>query len=179
MRTRNFFLTCFALVACLSSLNAAPFDTGLIQWTQPGGVTFVGREWGDEFFHWAETQDGYRYVMGSSSWYCYATLDRNGEFAPTSYRVGIDLPPSNSYKLERSPARITAINDEIAQFRIGVQTSAGWFAQRQQAANAIGQPVTIRLGVILADFPNAPHFNPNTPSRTGGYLRADFDSIWG
>jgi len=90
-------------------LNAAPFDTGMITIKQPNDVTFTGRIWGDEFIWWAETEDGYRFVQASDGWYYYATLDGQGEFAPTNYKVGIDQPPAYSYQLERSQSR----KDEI------------------------------------------------------------------
>jgi len=50
------------IVFCFSQMFAAPFDTGFIQWSQPNGVTFAARYWGDEFEWWFETQDGYRII---------------------------------------------------------------------------------------------------------------------
>src|SRR5258708_38244566 len=89
-----------ATMLFIATLNSAPLDTKMIQWTQPNGALFSGRVWGDEYTNWMETQSGYRYVQGSGGWYYYATLDSRGEFAPTAYRVGIDTPPASSYKLE-------------------------------------------------------------------------------
>ena len=83
-------------------LKAAPFDTGMITLTQPNEVTFTGRVWGDEFFFWSETEDGYRFVHSGDGWYYYAQLNQDGEFAPTIYKVGIDSPTMSSYQLERT-----------------------------------------------------------------------------
>mgnify|MGYP005842640525 FL=1 len=86
----------------VNEIKSAPFDTGMTELQQPDETTFIGRIWGDEFFYWAETEDGYRFVQSGDGWYYYATLDQNGEYAPTNYKVGIDTPPISSYQLERS-----------------------------------------------------------------------------
>ncbi|MBE0572069.1 MAG: hypothetical protein IH618_11040 [Ignavibacteriaceae bacterium] len=99
-----------------SNINSAPFDTGMITLTQPNDVTFIGRVWGDEFIYWMETEDGYRFVETFEGWYYYATLDQNGEYAPTMYKVGIDAPPVYSYQLERTQTRIDEINQQIEEF---------------------------------------------------------------
>ncbi|HSW56608.1 MAG TPA: hypothetical protein VLH59_16110 [Ignavibacteriaceae bacterium] len=44
-------------------IKPAPFDTGMITLQQPDRTEFTGRIWGDEFFFWAETEDGYRFVQ--------------------------------------------------------------------------------------------------------------------
>jgi len=98
-----------------NTMQAAPFDSGFIVWAQPNSTTFVARAWGDEFFWWMETSDGYRIILGDGGWYYYATLDERGEFAPTNARVGIDSPPSGSYQLERSASRIAEIEQWIAE----------------------------------------------------------------
>ncbi|NUM61839.1 MAG: hypothetical protein HUU44_06780, partial [Ignavibacteriaceae bacterium] len=118
----------------------APFDTGMIELQQPDETTFTGRIWGDEFFYWAETEDGYRFVQSGDEWYYYAQLDENGEFTATEYKVEIDEPPSESYKLERTQARIDEINQMIEEFIEQVELNKEWFSQKQ--AEAQGQPVT-------------------------------------
>lgn len=80
-----------ALLILVSWQNAAAHyeDTGWIKFTQPDGTAFIGRGWGDEFeFQW-ETKDGYRYVMDySTGFWCYATLNARGDYAPSVYVVG-------------------------------------------------------------------------------------------
>jgi hypothetical protein len=113
-------------------IKPAPFDTGMITLTQPNDVTFTGRIWGDEFIYWAETENGYRFVETFEGWYHYATLDQNGEYAPTNYKVGIDSPPASSYKLERSQARLSVIEEEIEQFKEQLELNSQWFEQKQE-----------------------------------------------
>ena len=52
------FLAIMMLVVW-SQAHAVPVDTGFIEWTQPDGMTFIGRAWGDEFAMDFETVDGY------------------------------------------------------------------------------------------------------------------------
>ncbi|KAA0237011.1 MAG: hypothetical protein EDM72_15770, partial [Chlorobiota bacterium] len=46
-----------------TTLKSAPFDTGMNELQQPDEKTFIGRIWGDEFFYWMETENGYRFVQ--------------------------------------------------------------------------------------------------------------------
>ncbi|WP_337871659.1 immune inhibitor A domain-containing protein [Ignavibacterium sp.] len=158
-------------------IKPAPFDTGMITLTQPNNVTFTGRIWGDEFIYWMETYNGYRFVETFEGWYYYATLDQNGEYAPTNYKVGIDSPPASSYKLERSQARLSEIAEEIEQFEEQVEINRQWFAQKQ--AEAHEQPVTIKVGIILIEFTDTLHYRDTIPPsvRPYGYTTADFDSM--
>ena len=57
-----------------SNLIAAQYDTGMIELKQPDETTFTGRIWGDEFFYWMETEEGYRFISTNKSknitWLC-------------------------------------------------------------------------------------------------------------
>jgi hypothetical protein len=109
------------------NLQAAPFDTGMIELQQPDETTFTGRIWGDEFIYWMETEDGYRFIETYEGWYYYATLDVNGEYTPTNYKVGIDTPPGGSYKLERSQSRLDEIGEQIEQFNEQIELNRLWY----------------------------------------------------
>ena len=171
----------FIIVALTILLNdntlSAPFDTGMITFEQPNAAEFTGRIWGDEFFWWAETEDGYRFVQSGDGWYYYATLDQNGEFTKTIYKVGIDSPPASSYKLERTQTRNDEINEEIGVFNEQVELNREWFAQKQ--AEAQGQPVTLKVGIILIKFQDVEQYCDTIPpiTRPNGYYAADFDSM--
>jgi M6 family metalloprotease-like protein len=158
-------------------MKPAPFDTGMITLQQPDRTAFTGRIWGDEFFYWAETEDGYRFVQSGDEWYYYAQLDEYGEFTATEYKVGIDEPPSESYQLERTQARIDDINQQIEDFIEQVELNRQWFAQKQ--AEAQGQPVTLKVGLILIEFQDVKHYRDTIPPtvRPDGYTTADFDSM--
>jgi len=111
----------------VNKIKATPFDTGMITLTQPNDVTFTGRIWGDEFFHWTETEAGYRFVQSGDGWYYYAALDESGEFTKTIYKVGIDSPPASSYLLERTQARIEEINQQIEEFNEQIELNGQWY----------------------------------------------------
>jgi hypothetical protein len=158
-------------------ISPAQFDTGMIELKQPDETAFTGRIWGDEFFSWAETEDGYRFIQSGDGWYYYATLDQYGEFTPTNYKVGIDTPPPSSYQLERTQARIDEINQMIEEFLEEVELNGQWFAQRQAEADTHNAPLKLKVGVILIEFQDVKHFDPNEFPRLGGYLTSDFDSL--
>jgi M6 family metalloprotease-like protein len=153
---------------------AGPFDTKMTTLKQPNDVTFTGRIWGDEFIYWAETEDGYRFVQSSDGWYYYATLDGQGEFAPTNNKVGIDQPPAYSYQLERTQSRMDEIMLRIQEFSEGVERAGERFAEEQQEAP--GGIVNWDVGVILIQFPDVPRFS-DQEYRPNGYLKSDFDSM--
>ncbi len=178
MKRFSFLVACVFLQLLVPGATlAAPFDTGFIEWSQPDEkTTFIARTWGDEFFWWMETDQGYRIVLGSDDWYYYASLDESGEFSPTHARVGLDLPPAESHQLDRSASRISVLNQEIAQFREQIQLNAQWFTDKQNAAMNIGQPMVLKLGVILIEFQDVTHYNGG--NRPNGYLKADFDSMF-
>ena len=150
-------------------LVAGYVDTGMRIWKQPDGTTFTARLWGDEFFHWRETQNGYRIVQdGFNGWYYYAQLGKNGDFIPTSRKVGIDTPPAFSYKLKRSDQRIAEIHAKIDEFN------------RSQSLPKISQPqtssvTTYKVGIVLVEFSDITHYTDTTYSN--GYYKADFDSM--
>ena len=155
--------------------SAAPFDSGMITLQQPDRTEFTGRIWGDEFIYWMETDDGYRFVQTFDGWFYYATLDQNGEYAPTNYKVGIDSPPASSYLLERSQTRLDEIKEEIEQFNEQIELNRLWYAQKQTEADLTGQPVTLKVGVILIEFTDTTHYT--APYRPDGYTSVDFDSM--
>ncbi len=103
------------LILCVSWLTgfawAGYYDSGYIEFSQPNNVTFIGREWGDEFFFQRETQSGYQYVKESDGYYYYATLDEDGKYASTDFKVAIDAPPTESYHLQPSSAYKSQVED--------------------------------------------------------------------
>ncbi len=168
----NKTITCLLLVMLSSSfLYAEYIDTGYKTFTQPNGVSFTGRYWGDEFSDWTETQDGYRIVRNwSGGWYYYAILDASGEFAASDRKVAIDPPLASSYKLERSESRKEEIQATIDAFNTELDSAY------QRYLNTRGTiDTTYRLGVILVDFtPSELWQNDNNPN---GYNKAYFDSL--
>lgn len=64
----------FIFLAFFTVLQSAPFDTGFITFTQPNGIEFKARKWGDEFNKSFETIDGYGVIQGTGRWYYYAIV---------------------------------------------------------------------------------------------------------
>lgn len=177
---KNAFKILLAVFVLLNGneIKSAPFDTGMITLKQPNNVTFTGRIWGDEFIYWMETENGYRFVESyEEGWYYYATLDQDGEYTATSYKVGIDSPPASSYKLERSQSRLNEIAEQMEQFSEQIELNRQWFAQKQVEAHE--QPVTLQVGIILIEFTDVKHYKTTEPpnNRPNGYFTVDFDSM--
>jgi hypothetical protein len=123
MKAKNIILILSALFSTL--LFSIGYDSGMIQWTQPDGTTFTARAWGDEFQGWMETGTGYRIVKNyTDGYYYYAILDANGEFAPSTAKVGIHPPLSDAYQLQRSAARQAEIEAAIPGFEKDQGTSS-------------------------------------------------------
>lgn len=91
---RTFICVSALALIWANSVFASYYDSGYIEFKQPNDVAFIGREWGDEFFFQRETQSGYQYVKESDGYYYYATLDEDGKYAATDFKVAIDTPPT-------------------------------------------------------------------------------------
>jgi len=145
-------------------------DTGYIEWTQPNGVKFIARLWGDEFFHWFETIDGYQVKMGLDYYYYYALLDENGQFCPSKSRVGIDQPLKESYKLDRNEIGVQWVNERIEEFNTGIT------AQGNASLGKISTtPTTLSVGIVLVEFSDTLHYMGG--DWENGYLKEHFDSM--
>jgi len=142
-------------VIFLSILFSVYIDSGYTTFIQPNGVEFIGRKWGDEFFHWLETEDGYRFNKYIDGYYYYAVLNDVGDFTPSQNKVGIDLLLNTSFKLERSPQRKIEINNKISQFRESLSEKRDEYISNSQNR----QP--IKLGVIRVEFSGSDTHNIN------------------
>ena len=138
------------------AIPAAPIVHTL---TQPDGTTFQARQWGDEWFHRWETEEGYTIVFDEDlkSW-TYAELNNSGKLASSLKRVGIDkvtdgiskhlLPEKNSYFLIPQKTLTHEMSPEYPQ-------------------NAIPLQGTANIPVILVNFIN----------RTPAYSTTAFNSL--
>jgi len=160
-------------------INAAYHDTGMRTWNQPDGTKFQARTWGDEFYHWMETKNGYRIVRGDDQWFYYATLGKEGQYVASQYRVGIDAPPAESYKLERSTAWKAQRDSLVAAFESGIVQTKQEYDVKQKAALA-GNPVSYTLNIVLVEFTDTTHYEDPDPESPhyNGYLKAMFDSMF-
>lgn len=171
---RRAILTLSTVIVFTSLLQADYYDSGWIEWKQPNGVTFTARWWGDEFYYYMETQDGYRIVQGNDDYYYYATLDESGEFAPSTNKVGIDNPLSSSYKLERSASRHAEIEQNRTTFLENLSLADDWYSAKRAQGDS-----TITLGVVLVDFTPSARYRDEDPigDYHNGYYKDLFDSL--
>lgn len=158
-------VTLLMIVAASTVVYGVYHDTGMIEWTQPNGVMFMGRGWGDEFAYQYETEDGYRFVRSDDGYYYYATLNSDGDFAASSSKVGIDPPLSSSYKLERSSNRLVEIDIEREAFHLQIETNRAAYFQKRE----LSVPTSYHIGVLLVDFSNV--------VGDDSYNRDHFDSL--
>jgi len=63
-----------------SRVPAAPYP---IEVSQPNGKKLTIRLHGDEWKHFRTTLDGFVIVQDKKGFYCYAKLDKKGNYAPT------------------------------------------------------------------------------------------------
>jgi M6 family metalloprotease-like protein len=164
MKTGKYILIITALIC--SEFFAAPFDSGYITWTQPNGVTFVARSWGDEFESWMETNDGYRIIIGPYDYFYYSVLDINGEFTYSNYKVAIDEPLQESYQLERSQLRLSEIEGERESFKQKCEQNYTDFMAEFDGPST----PPLRLAIVLIDFADSLH--------SSNYNKKDFDTLF-
>lgn len=161
------------------------FDSGIVECVQPDSTTFNGRVWGDEFLSYYETEDGYKFVQGADGWYYYALPDDSLGFVASDDTVGISPPPGESYNLLSPSVFLEQVEHQRQQFQAEVVDSAlVWFKQKQAEARSQGRAVTLKIGILLAEFTDWKHFHtsdsthPNNNYRPDGYLIEDFDRMF-
>ena len=116
----------------------APPDLKHVE-VQPDGTQITLIQWGDEFIHGLETEDGYTVVKDANGYYVYAVLNANGYIVPSQNRVGIDPPPSVKKHL-RPTNEATVLSIKSLRSQIYAQ-----------AVNPAG---TGKLPVVLINFNN-------------------------
>ena len=97
-------IICITLILLfISNISQACWtDTGWITYTQPNGVKFTARMWGDEYESFFETKEGFSIEKNNSDgFYYYANSSYKGVFVLTKLKVGVDKPvgiPKNLVK---------------------------------------------------------------------------------
>ena len=97
-------------------------------------------------------------------YYYYAVLDGAGEYKSSASKVGIDPPVPNSYRLDRSPTRIIALEDSAEQYLQAIESREDWWSNID----------SIRIGIALVEFPDI-HFDTTSQNRENGFLISDFE----
>jgi hypothetical protein len=77
----------FSLIAPCQQPRPAyvPANPNPIEFEQPDGNILTIRLIGDENMHFNTTIDGYIIVKNQNGYFCYAKLDKNGNFLPTRH----------------------------------------------------------------------------------------------
>jgi len=79
---------------CSSVGLAVPASSAVGTVRQPDGTAVEGRLFGDEWYHWNETLDGYVILQGADGWWRYAVRDAGGDLVAGPQRVGVDARPA-------------------------------------------------------------------------------------
>ncbi|MBM3333138.1 M6 family metalloprotease domain-containing protein [Candidatus Sumerlaeota bacterium] len=94
-----FLVTAFVSSSQVSGLadsgirKGVPAYPGLVTHTQPDGTVLKVRQYGDEAYHWMETDDGYPIKLNEATgFYEYLRLNKDGAFEPAGLIVGRDNP---------------------------------------------------------------------------------------
>jgi M6 family metalloprotease-like protein len=119
---------------------SAPF---LYELKQTDGAVFNARQWGDEWSHGWQTEEGYSIVFdeGIGKW-TYATTGPDGRLQGSSKVVGRDLPPSGIPKYLRPTARA---KEEIDSRRSASSTE-------RTSGKVVPPAGTAKVPVLLINF---------------------------
>ena len=174
----------FLCIAFMTTVAVSAYrDTRMITWKQPNGITFIARQWGDEFIEYMETDNGYRIVKGADGFYYYAVLDSRAEFMPSNKKVGIDQALGISYKLERSGARLFELQEKFRIANEGYRTrwnqrhSNNFALPKMTSTEATATTTTAKLAVVLVDFKTSQKYVGPSPYNNG-YLKSNFDNLF-
>jgi hypothetical protein len=131
MRTTVLYALLGLFILGAGDLCAGYYDSGFIQFQQPNGTTFIGREYGDEFIFYRETPEGYRYVQGVDAWYYYAIVNAEGNLVASTIRVANDPAPAYAYRAEFTGQKLAEIQARRSEFEAQVELNGQWFRQRR------------------------------------------------
>ena len=96
----NFIVNSVFLLIATSISLACSFDSGWITYTQPNGIKFIARTYGDEYKSHFETKEGFSLEKNYyDGYYYYAGKSEGGRFILTNLKVGIDQPVGLSKNL--------------------------------------------------------------------------------
>jgi len=159
----------FSLSASLAL--AVPASSAIGTAKQPDGTVIQGRLFGDEFYHWSETVDGYVIMQSQDGWWRYAVKDATGDLVAGSERVGVDpRPPALPPRLRPDePIRLQKIRN--AKRALGYHEVLPAPAGEAPQGVPINLPPkgiepsgTVKNLVILARFSDTPASTSTRPS---------------
>lgn len=128
----------FFLMLQIAPLWAAPMEGMESTYGQPDGTVITLRFYGDEFYAWAETLDGYTVIFDTATKsHYYATLSSDGnEFVSTGVLVNnakpFGLKIAKGLKIN-ADSRVAKARKQYDEYEAVVQQKARW--ESVKAAN--------------------------------------------
>ncbi len=167
-----FLLETFFFSANLFAVKAKPTPTVVLQ---PDGSALTVLGYGDEFYHFAENEEGYSLVMNDQGWWVYAKLGLDGAYVPSSvvakfpgrrtdgearFLAGIPkhLRENAKYRLQKSIPPL----QKRSPFSTGALPAAVMESRIVQTPLRIDRLTssTLRALVLLVQFSDLPSLHP-------------------
>ena len=107
------------------------------------------RLFGDEYCHWAETEEGYAIIQDSTNHWCYAVRDNDGRLIPSIHKLKLVSDDATTNFLYTQPQHLRPSKAFVRNVREKIP-------QMTMAARL--KPVTgeRRMLIILMEYPDAP-----------------------
>ncbi|MBI2417465.1 MAG: T9SS type A sorting domain-containing protein [Ignavibacteriales bacterium] len=155
-------------------LFCAPIDTGMKTWVQPNGYTFTARMHGDEFSARFTMETNYEVYQGVDGWYYYGVLNNDGIVVSSEIKIGIGMPPPESYNIVLPQGRMTEIDNQRQIFAQQLALAKEQYANKRIEAGS--NPVVMKIGVILVDFADSAHYRQGA-AYPYGYKKEKFSKM--
>jgi M6 family metalloprotease-like protein len=150
---------------------AVPASSAIGTTQQPDGTVIQGRLFGDEFYHWSETVDGYVIMQSKDGWWRYAVKDATGDLVAGPQRVGVDPRPAGLQPMLRPDDQVLSQKIRAAKRALGyreVLPAPAGVAPQAVPINLPPKEVeprgTVKNLVILARFSDTPASTSTRPS---------------
>lgn len=184
---RILLICLFVLSASVSALGV-PAKRGWITVTQSDGTSLRIRIYGDEYYHYAESEDGYTLVGNGKGDYCYALLDKDGNLKSSGIRARNNrksfslkeqsllgkgfrkgIRPANRSMEKRSKMAELAAESVPYPLRTGAARQGGITAPELMRRTLFPSQGHRKALVLLVEFPDVP-FTEGTRERFNNLL---------
>ncbi|MFQ6092314.1 MAG: M6 family metalloprotease domain-containing protein, partial [bacterium] len=140
------------------SVSAMPAPNFLITVTQPDGTPIQIRLFGDEWYSWAETEDGYTVIQDEDGWWRYAQLDEKGRFIPSDIEVSPKgVRKSAEIQFTKGLRKHLRESQEVVQERCEEMHLKPFQFNPRLSYREGEVPITNNILLILVDYPDLPH----------------------
>lgn len=149
---RHFSLLLAAALAALftgiGTTHAVPAYPHPIRMTQSDGTQLTVRIYGDEFYHYTLSEEGYALTSGTDGDYYFATLDAQGQLVST----GVKAKPMN---MLTTPER-----QKIGTLQKGLRPAMTMQQKQMRTASRMSAPATRAGGITPPGKLSGTRFNP-------------------